>query len=118
MIDRSANCRALKVLCAGATRALLDRVRKAAVAAEWELVGGASSIDQLEAQLRELQPNVVVVDESLGPEGAIRARALAPRARIVSVGWLPGVDAVAPSLTSIRAAIVGGAGAGGVASAG
>jgi DNA-binding NarL/FixJ family response regulator len=106
-MDKSANCRALTVLCAAPSRARLDQLRKAAVAAEWELVGGASSLAELAAQLRELRPNVVVLDASLGPQAATRARKAAPRARIVSVGELPGVDAVASTLGSIREAIVG-----------
>ena len=116
MMDKSANCRALKVLCAAASAARLDQIRRAAVAADWELVGGASSLDQFLEQVRDLKPHVVVVDASLGGDAPIRARRILPRARIVSVGMLPGVDAVAPSLASIRQAIAGERGTGKVAS--
>jgi len=112
MLDKSANCRALKVLCAAASTRRLDQVRRAAVAAEWELVGGASSLDELLEQLRELRPHVVVIDASLGEEAPIRARGILPRARIVSVGSLSEVDAVAPGLAAVRDAIVGERGSG------
>ena len=105
MMDKSANCRALKVLCAAASAGRLHQIRGAAVAAEWELVGGASSLDQLMDQLRELKPHVVVIDASLGDDAPVRARKALPRVRVVSVGSLPAADAVAPSLTAIRDAI-------------
>jgi DNA-binding NarL/FixJ family response regulator len=107
MIDRSSNCRALTVLCAAPTPDRLRELRRAAVAAEWELVGGAISIEELIAQARELRPNVIVLDAALGPEAAIRAREVLPRARIVSVGELQGADAGAASLADVRAAILG-----------
>jgi DNA-binding NarL/FixJ family response regulator len=108
MMDKSANCRALKVLCAASSPGRLDEIRRAAVGVEWELVGGASSLEELVDQLAEVRPNVVVIDSGLGPEAAARARQVLPRARIVSIGELPGVDAVAPSVDDVRSAILGG----------
>ena len=106
MMDKSANCRALTVLCAAADPARLAALKRAAVAAEWEVVGGASSIDDLLVQLAERRPNVLVLDSGLGEDAALRARTIVPHARIVSLGPLPGADAVATALERIRDAIV------------
>ena len=107
MRDKAANCRALTVLCAAADPARLAAIKRATVAAEWEVVGGAVSLDELLAALEDERPNVVVLDAGLGHDAAIRAREVLPGARIVSVGPLPGVDAVAASLEGVRDAIVG-----------
>jgi len=107
MMDKAANCRALTVLCAAADSARLAALRRAAVAADWEVIGGASSVEELLAQLEERHPNVLVLDSGLGQDAALRARAVAPTARIVSVGPLPGADAVAETLGAVRDAIVG-----------
>jgi hypothetical protein len=107
MMDKSANCRALQVLCAAANAERLDALKRAAVAAEWELVGGAVSLEELLVDLSERRPNVVVLDASLGQDAAIRAREVLPQARIVSVGRMPGADALASGLPGVRAAIMG-----------
>jgi CheY-like chemotaxis protein len=107
MIDKAANCRALTVLCAASGAERLAELKRAAVAAEWELVGGAASLDELLVQLAERQPDLIVLDTSLGADAAIQARRAAPRARIVSVGPLPGVDEEAAGLGEVRAAILG-----------
>jgi hypothetical protein len=100
-------CRALKVLCAAADPSALAELKRAAVAVEWELVGGAASLAELRVQLEEWQPEVVVVHADLG-QGAVRAvRELAPKARLVSIGPLGGVDDVARSLGETKAAILG-----------
>jgi chemotaxis response regulator CheB len=107
MMDKTANCRALTILCAAADRARLAAIKRAAVAAEWEVVGGAVSLDELLTALEEVRPNVVVLDAALGQDAAIRAREILPQARIVGVGPVPGVDAVASTLAGIRDAILG-----------
>jgi DNA-binding NarL/FixJ family response regulator len=99
-------CRAVKVLCAGAGRERLAELRRASVGAEWELVGGASTLDELVAQLEERRPDVLVLDADLGEESVLRARAARPGIRIVGIGRLPGADDVA-SLEVVRAAILG-----------
>src|SRR5207249_4742719 len=68
--DRSV-CRTLKVLCAAADRSRLAELKRAAVGTHWELVGGASSVPELEQQMAEFEPDVVVVDAGLG-ERALR----------------------------------------------
>jgi len=100
-------CRALKVLCAAGDRARLTALKRAAVGVAWELVGGAVSLDELPDQLASWRPDVVVLDASLGP-GALRAvRDSGRSVRLVSVGELPGSDAVVGSLDEVRDAILG-----------
>jgi ABC-type hemin transport system substrate-binding protein len=100
-------CRALTVLCAATDRPRLVEVKRASVAVEWELVGGATSLDELAAQVADLRPDVVVVDAALGPHAVARAREAKPGVRVVSIGSLPEADEVAASLDEVRAAILG-----------
>lgn len=106
-IDANANCRALTVLCAAAGSTRLAELKRAAVAAEWELVGGAASLDELTAQLGDRRPHVVVVDASLGAGAVERVRTLRPEARIVGVGGVEGADTNATTLEEVRGAILG-----------
>jgi len=100
-------CRALKVLCAAPDRARLAELKRAAVGVAWELVGGAASLDELPGQLASWRPDVVVLDAALGP-GAIGVVDETGRSvRVVSVGELPGSDAVVGSLDEVRDAILG-----------
>src|SRR5881397_436165 len=100
-------CRSLRVLCGAAGPQRLDELRRASVGAHWELVGGAVSMEALEGQMAEWQPDVVVVDADLG-EGAVAAlRRVRPSIRIVAVGSLCGADAEARSTEDVRAAILG-----------
>lgn len=100
-------CRALSVLCAAADRAKLSELKRAAVATEWELSGGATSLDELAAQVADLRPDIVVVDAALGPEAVASAKGAKPGVRVVSLGSLPDADDEAASLDEVRAAILG-----------
>jgi hypothetical protein len=100
-------CRALTVLCAAADRDRLGELKRASVGVEWELSGGATSLDELAAQVADLRPDVVVVDGGLGPGAVSRAREAKPGIRVVSVGPLPEADQQADSLEELRAAILG-----------
>jgi DNA-binding NarL/FixJ family response regulator len=100
-------CRALKLLCAAAGRERLMELKRAAVGATWELVGGAASGPELAAYVAELGPDIVVLDAALGAEAVTAIRAGRATARIVSVGHLDGVDAVADSLEDVRQAVLG-----------
>jgi len=100
-------CRALTVLCAAAGAEVLAELKTAAVAADWELVGGAASLEELERQLATWEPNVILIDASLGSEAVRMARRSHPGARVVSVGSIEGADAMAGSLEEVRAAILG-----------
>jgi chemotaxis response regulator CheB len=100
-------CRAVRVLCAAGSPHRLAELKRAAVGVEWELVGGATSVQELESQVAEFLPDVIVIDESLGSESAAAARLAAPRARIIGVGTLAGVDSTASAEQDVRAAILG-----------
>ncbi len=92
-------CRALKILCAAPTPERLAELKRATVTVHWELVGGATSVDELAAQIEEWTPDVVVLDKGFGPDAEARAREVKEAVRIVVV---EGVDA-----DSIREAILG-----------
>ena len=100
-------CRALTVLCAAPGADALARLKRAAVSASWELVGGASSSQELLRQLGELEPDVVVVDASLGDVDVQEMRRARPGARVLSVGGLAGVDGEAVDLSAVRDTILG-----------
>jgi len=100
-------CRALTVLCAALDRARLGELKRASVAVEWELAGGATSLDEVEAQVTDLRPDVIVIDAVLGAEAVARAKEAKPGIRVVSVGPLPEADEEAASLEEVRAAILG-----------
>jgi hypothetical protein len=97
----------MRVLCAASDLGRLGEVRIAAVSVHWELVGGASSLAQLETQADEWRPDVVVMDAALGGQAVQVVRRVAPTARIVSVGPLTGADAEADSLEDVRPAVLG-----------
>ena len=100
-------CRALRILCAAPDPERLMGLKRATVGAMWELVGGAMTIDELVAQVAQWRPDLVVLDASLGPGAVGRVRAESPACRIVSVGSVEGVDAVARSLGDVRGEILG-----------
>jgi chemotaxis response regulator CheB len=99
-------CRGVKVLCAGAGPERLAELKRASVAPEWELVGGATSLQELVTQVQDRRPDVLVLDPELGEESVSRARSARPGIRIVAIGSLAGADDVA-SLEVVRAAILG-----------
>jgi hypothetical protein len=98
-------CRALKVLCAAASRERLAEMKRATVSVHWELVGGALSIDELTEQVALHSPDVVVVDHTLGTPALDAVLATRPSVRLVSVGGVSGADS--GSLEGVREAILG-----------
>ena len=101
-------CRALKVLCVAPGRERLGELKRATVSTNWELVGGAASLEEVAAQAESWSPDVVVIDAEMGLEAVDAVRSKLERARIVSVGGpLPGADDVAASLEDVRAAVLG-----------
>jgi hypothetical protein len=100
-------CRSLRVLCGAAGPERLDELRRASIGAHWEVVGGAASMDALEGQMADWQPDVVVVDADLGEDAVAALRRIRPSIRIVAVGSLAGADAEAPSTGDVRAVILG-----------
>jgi DNA-binding response OmpR family regulator len=100
-------CRALTVLCAAPGRVALGELKRAAVSASWELIGGASSADELLRQLDELGADVVVVDAGLPGVDVAEIRRVRPRTRVLAVGGLPGADAEVSGPSAVRDAILG-----------
>jgi hypothetical protein len=100
-------CRALKILCAAPGVEELRALKGAAVSASWELVGGATTADELVKQLDEFGPDVLVVDARLPGVAIDAVRGAAPRARVIALGSLPGVDGAADTPQGIRDAILG-----------
>jgi len=99
-------CRALRVLCAASDPDRLADLKRAAVDSHWEVVGGASGIEELAKEVQGWSPDVVVADASLGPEAAARIRASYPRARVVGVGRVLGADVEVRSLDEVKAAVL------------
>ncbi len=100
-------CRALRVLCAATSRDELAALRRASVAAHWELVGGAITLDELVSQVDALRPDIVVMDAVFGTQGVARVRAARGRARIVTVGaQIDGADGWA-LMDGVRDAVLG-----------
>jgi len=101
------------VLCIAPDAESLSALRRASVGAEWELVPGASSIEEALRILEERHPHVVVAQGP--PVGLIEAiRARVPYIRIVVVGErAEGADATVGSLEEVRDAIMGRSPAGG-----
>src|SRR5881296_3893833 len=97
-------CRSLRVLCAAPDTDGLAQLRRAAAGSEWELVGGALSLDDLERQAAELEPDVVVMHAGLGPAAVESVRRVRPGARVVALGAVTGADAVASAPEDVRAA--------------
>ena len=99
-------CRAFKVLCVAPDREALMALKRAAVAANWELAPGAESQDEALAQLLDHRAHVMVVFGDFdGLAG--RAREVYPALRIVADRSLPEADEVVSSLEEVRPAIVG-----------
>jgi hypothetical protein len=100
-------CRALKVLCAAPSLERLTELKRAVVSATWELVGGASSAspEGIASQVAEWQPDVVVLDASLGPEVIAAVRGARPIACVIAVGSLDGVDIRTEGLDGLRQAV-------------
>ena len=92
-------CRALKILCAASTPERLAELKRATVTVHWELVGGATSVDELAAQIEEWNPDVVVLDKGIDSDGEARARKVRDTLRVVVVE--------AREKESIRKAILG-----------
>jgi hypothetical protein len=96
-------CRALKVLCAADGRDRLLALKRATVSADWELVGGAASVAELEDQLGSWDPDIVVLDVALAGADEAIGRAH-PRGRVATVG---GHDDAGFVRDEVRSAVLG-----------
>jgi DNA-binding NarL/FixJ family response regulator len=104
-------CTALRILVAAAERERRLALRRAAVAAEWEVVGEADGPEAAYREALERRARVLVLDQSAaGPRPAAlarRLRATSPNAVLVGVGAVDGADATvaADGLDGLREAI-------------
>ena len=99
-------CRAVKVLCVSTDRGSLLELKRASVAAEWELAPGATEASDALAQLDDERPHFLV---AFGPFERLvaTARERYPAIRIVTDRDAPGADVVATSLEEVRGALLG-----------
>ena len=97
-------CRSLKVLCLAPDRESLIALKRAAVAAEWELAPGATTEVDAVGQIDAQRPHVLV---AFGPFERVvaLARDRFPGIRIVTDRDTPGATVVATSLEEVRGLI-------------
>jgi DNA-binding NarL/FixJ family response regulator len=101
-------CRALRVLCGAVEEGRLAKLKRAALSAHWEVVGGAASVEELVDQVAHWSPDVVIIDAPLGGKAVRAVRKSRPKVRIVTVGQVSaGEDRVARSLGDIKGAVLG-----------
>jgi len=99
-----AMCRAVKVLCVASDELQLDVLRRAAVAAEWELTPGATTETDALALVDGERPHALVVFGDFERlVGLVRERF--PAMRIVTDRDTPGASAVVESPDGVREAL-------------
>jgi DNA-binding NarL/FixJ family response regulator len=90
-------CYAVRILVVAPTRERRMQLRRAAVSAEWEVVGDAEDPEEAVAKATALRARFVVLDAgaagSKSQETATWLASLQPRAFLVGVGDVPGADA-------------------------
>ena len=99
-------CRAVKVLCVAEDDARLAELKRATVAASWELCPGATDLRGALDQIDVERPHMLV---AFGPyEELVRLAAERfPGMRIVTDRDAPGATAVAASSAEVRELLVG-----------
>jgi DNA-binding NarL/FixJ family response regulator len=89
-------CTAVRIVVAAAERERRLELRRAAVTAEWEVVGEATDAEGAYAEAVERRARFLVLDASAaGPRPEVlvrRLRSTSPNAFVVGVGGVPGVD--------------------------
>jgi hypothetical protein len=100
-------CRALRVLCVATSPDRLTELKHAVVSVHWELVGGATSVEDALLQLVEYRPDVVVIRSGVAADAVRSIRGLDERVRIVTIGEVAGADEHADSIHHVRDAILG-----------
>jgi DNA-binding NarL/FixJ family response regulator len=104
-------CTAVRIVVAAADRARRLELRRAAVTAEWEVVGEADGPEAAYREALERRARFLVLDASAAgarPEAlARRLRSTSPDAFLVGVGEVAGADATvaAGSLDGLRDAM-------------
>lgn len=99
-------CRALKVLCVASDAASLSALKRAAVAAEWELAPGATNEADAIGQIDAERPHFLVVFGPFERLVSLAAERL-PGMRIITDRDTPGATQVATSLDEVRGLVKG-----------
>ena len=90
-------CSAVRIVVAAADRDRRLELRRAAVTAEWEVVGEAADANAAYVEAVERRARFLVLDASAAgprPEALVRRlRSTSPNAFVVGVGEVQGVDA-------------------------
>jgi DNA-binding NarL/FixJ family response regulator len=94
-------CTAVRIVVAAAERERRLELRRASVAAEWEVVGEAADPEGAYREAVERRARFLVMDESAAgprPEALVRRlRSTSPNAFLVGVGAVPGAHATVPA---------------------
>ena len=94
-------CTAVRIVVAAAEAERRLELRRAAVTAEWEVVGEAADANAAYIEAVERRARFLVLDASAaGPRPEVlvrRLRSTSPNAFVVGVGEVPGVDAGVPA---------------------
>jgi DNA-binding NarL/FixJ family response regulator len=104
-------CTAVRIVVAAAEGERRLELRRAAVTAEWEVVGEAADANGAYTEAVERRARFLVLDASAAgprPEALVRRlRSTSPNALVVGIGEIPGVDAtIAPdALDGLRDAM-------------
>jgi hypothetical protein len=97
-------CRAMKVLCVAPDEAALAALRRATVAAEWELTAGATNETDALALVDAERPEALVAFGDLDRLVAL-VRERFPATRIVTDRPTPGASVVVASADAVREAL-------------
>jgi hypothetical protein len=93
-------CTAVRIVVAAAERQRRLELRRAAVTAEWEVVGDAADANAAYVEAVERRARFLVLDASAaGPRPEVlvrRLRSTSPNVFVVGVGEVAGVDATVP----------------------
>ena len=93
-------CTAVRIVVAAAERERRLELRRAAVTAEWEVVGEAADANAAYVEAVERRARFLVLDASAAgprPEALVRRlRSTSPNAFVVGVGEVAGADASVP----------------------
>jgi DNA-binding NarL/FixJ family response regulator len=94
-------CTAVRIVVAAAERERRLELRRAAVTAEWEVVGEADGPEAAYREAVERRARFLVLDAGAAgprPETLVRRlRSISPNALVIGVGEVPGADATVPA---------------------